>query len=142
MKFQVFSISIILFINISTCKAQEPTLENKICKTWVSFQETERIPMLQKATSRKTTGRDVDSLFVREDHSVKRFNRGRLCTGVWSLSKDSTIIVFEFADCKSYYYPLKPDAFQLNTLNSDTIMMICGNGEEGEFTERWFRFKK
>lgn len=132
-------IIILNLINSGWCHAQLSELKSKLCHTWVSYEQTFHSKLLNEFETHTTTGSEKDSLIVSEDFIVQRFHRNRTCNGFWTFSYDSIKVYFTFPDCKNFYYSMKPDEFLLETLSGDTLKMLCGMGEEGEFTERWFR---
>ena len=132
-------IVILSFIDPCKCHAQLSNLRSKLCHTWVSYEQTFHSKLLNEVVTHTTMGSEKDSLIVSEDFIVKRFYRNRTCNGFWTFSDDSIKVVFTFPDCKNFYYSMRPDEFVLETLSGDTIKMLCGRGEEGEFTERWFK---
>ena len=139
------TILLILFLTLSqigwaqtTYQAQ--TLKPKLCKTWVAFEETEHIPMLNRNETKQLVKKsERDILIIHSDNSVERYHRERVCHGNWNVSSDSTKIIFKFPDCSNYYFSLGAEEFLLETLTENGVKMLCDMGEEGERTERLFK---
>ena len=105
---------------------------DKICKTWISFERTENIPMMHTHHTHLIEPNKIDSIIISKNGNFARYNNGINYTGFWQFNNDSSSILLN--SVKEFVDNYRPDikSVEIKELSDFTLAIRVVTGKEGE----------